>query len=66
MPIATSPPTACSMEFARAMLTEAGFAATPGRDFDPVDGGRYIALFLRRRPTGLARALERLEGWLKA
>jgi len=55
-----------SMEFARAMLTEAGVAATPGRDFDPVDGGRYMRFSYAGAPQDIARALERLEGWLKA
>ena len=45
-----------SMEFARAMLTEAGVAATPGRDFDPVDGGRYMRFFLRPAPHRTSRA----------
>lgn len=55
-----------SMEFARAMLNEAGVAATPGRDFDPVDGGRYMRFSYAGAPQDIARALERLEGWLKA
>src|SRR5260370_4392904 len=31
-----------SLDFARRMLEEAGVAATPGADFDPVRGRRFI------------------------
>lgn len=55
-----------SMEFARAMLDEAGVAATPGRDFDPVDGGRYMRFSYAGAPREIETALARLEGWLKA
>ena len=54
-----------SMQFARTMLNEAGVAATPGRDFDPVDGGRYMRFSYAGAPDDIARAIERLEGWLK-
>ncbi|MCG6115170.1 MAG: aminotransferase class I/II-fold pyridoxal phosphate-dependent enzyme [Mesorhizobium sp.] len=55
-----------SMQFARTMLNETGVAATPGRDFDPFDGGRYMRFSYAGAPDDIARALERLEGWLKA
>ncbi|MGY6709642.1 MAG: pyridoxal phosphate-dependent aminotransferase [Rhizobiaceae bacterium] len=55
-----------SMEFARAMLDKAGVAATPGRDFDPVDGGRYMRFSYAGAPREIETALARLEGWLKA
>lgn len=54
-----------SMEFARQMLNEAGVAATPGRDFDPFDGARYMRFSYAGSPDDIARALDRLEGWLK-
>lgn len=55
-----------SMEFARRMLNEAGVAATPGRDFDPIDGGRYMRFSYAGAPHEITRALARLEDWLKA
>jgi len=54
-----------SMQFARNMLNEAGVAATPGRDFDPFDGGRYMRFSYAGAPQDITRALERLEAWLK-
>ena len=37
-----------SLDFAKRMLDEAGVAATPGIDFDPVNGHNFPALLLRR------------------
>jgi aspartate/methionine/tyrosine aminotransferase len=54
-----------SMEFARAMLRECGVAATPGRDFDPFDGGRYMRFSYAGTSEDIAEALDRLENWLK-
>lgn len=53
-----------SMEFARQMLHEAGVAATPGRDFDPVDGARYMRFSYAGAPAAIVEAMERLERWL--
>jgi aspartate/methionine/tyrosine aminotransferase len=53
-----------SMEFARAMLRECGVAATPGRDFDPAGGDRFMRFSYAGTPDEIAEALERLEGWL--
>ena len=33
-----------SIAFCRRMLDEAGVAATPGLDFDPVEGAHYLRL----------------------
>ena len=59
-----------SLDFAKRMLEEAGVAATPGIDFDPVNGQQFPALLLRRlggrharggrADRRLAQALDRL------
>lgn len=55
-----------SMEFAWRMLAEAGVAATPGRDFDPFDGARYMRFSYAGSPQDVETALARLKEWLKA
>jgi aspartate/methionine/tyrosine aminotransferase len=54
-----------SMEFAQAMLRECGVAATPGRDFDPFDGDRYMRFSYAGNPDEIATALDLLQAWLK-
>lgn len=54
-----------SMEFAGRMLAEAHVAATPGRDFDPVQGHRFIRFSYAGSNSDVAEALARLERWLK-
>jgi aspartate/methionine/tyrosine aminotransferase len=54
-----------SLDFARRMLEEAGVAATPGADFDPVQGRRFIRFCYAGAAADIAEALERLGGWLK-
>ncbi len=44
-----------SLDFAKRMLDEAGVAATPGIDFDPVNGQQFLALLLRGLGRGDAR-----------
>ena len=53
-----------SMEFARLMLHEAGVAASPGRDFDPFEGNRYMRFSYAGAPSAIAEAMKRLERWL--
>lgn len=53
-----------SMEFAREMLASIHVAATPGRDFDPVDGGRYMRFSYAGSHEDMVRALDRIEGWI--
>ena len=53
-----------SMEFARRMLAEAHVAATPGRDFDPSAGQRYMRFSYAGSHDDMATALERIERWL--
>jgi aspartate/methionine/tyrosine aminotransferase len=53
-----------SMAFAQRMLAEAHVAATPGRDFDPLAGHRYMRFSYAGSPEEMATALERLKRWL--
>jgi aspartate/methionine/tyrosine aminotransferase len=53
-----------SLDFARRMLEEAGVAATPGVDFDPVHGRRYVRFCYAGAAAEVAEAVERVTGWL--
>jgi aspartate/methionine/tyrosine aminotransferase len=54
-----------SLDFARRMLEEAGVAATPGVDFDPVHGRRFMRFCYAGAAADVAEAVERLDAWLK-
>jgi aspartate/methionine/tyrosine aminotransferase len=54
-----------SLDFARRMLEEAGVAATPGMDFDPVHGRRFIRFCYAGATADVGEAVERLGAWLK-
>ena len=54
-----------SMAFARKMLAEAYVAATPGRDFDPFQGQRFMRFSYAGSPEEIGTACERLEAWLR-
>jgi aspartate/methionine/tyrosine aminotransferase len=54
-----------SMAFARRMLAEAQVAATPGHDFDPVAGQRYMRLSYAGSHNDIVTALDRMERWLR-
>jgi aspartate/methionine/tyrosine aminotransferase len=54
-----------SLDFARRMLEEAGVAATPGADFDPVHGRRFIRFCYAGATAEVGEAVERLGAWLK-
>jgi aspartate/methionine/tyrosine aminotransferase len=54
-----------SRDFARRMLEETGVAATPGIDFDPARGGRYLRFSYAGPTASMAEAAKRLRGWLK-
>jgi aspartate/methionine/tyrosine aminotransferase len=54
-----------SFDFARRMLEEAGVAATPGADFDPVHGRRFIRLCYAGATAEVTEAVQRLTAWLK-
>jgi len=54
-----------SHDFARRMLEEAGVAATPGADFDPVHGRHFIRFCYAGATAEVREAVERLGAWLK-
>ena len=56
--------TADSYDFATRMLEEAGVAATPGADFDPVHGRHYVRFCYAGSAAEMAEAVERIGGWL--
>ena len=53
-----------SMDFARRMLAEAKVAATPGLDFDPERGNRFLRLSFAGKTEDIEDAVSRLAGWL--
>ena len=50
-----------STAFAQMLLHQDGIAVTPGVDFDPVDGDRYIRLSYAGTTDTVEKALDRLE-----
>jgi aspartate/methionine/tyrosine aminotransferase len=54
-----------SMAFAKRMLAEAHVAATPGRDFDPLAGHRYMRFSYAGSHDDMALAMDRIERWLR-
>jgi aspartate/methionine/tyrosine aminotransferase len=55
-----------SMDFARRMIAEAHVAATPGIDFDTVNGHRTMRFSYAGATADMAAAMDRLEAWLAA
>src|SRR5436309_9006273 len=53
-----------SFDFAKRMLEEAGVAATPGIDFDPVDGKHFMRFCYAGSAADMREAVERIGGWL--
>ncbi|WP_428697194.1 pyridoxal phosphate-dependent aminotransferase [Stappia sp.] len=53
-----------SVAFAGRMLEETGIAATPGPDFDPVNGRSYLRFSFAGDTAVIEEAMERLAGWL--
>jgi aspartate/methionine/tyrosine aminotransferase len=53
-----------SLDFAKRMLNEAGVAATPGIDFDPVNGHNFLRFCYAGSATEMHDAVERIGGWL--
>ena len=49
--------------FAKRILEEAGVAVTPGTDFDPVRGRRFIRFSYAGTTEAMAEAARRLRGW---
>lgn len=54
-----------SVGFAARMLAEAGIAATPGVDFDPARGGRFLRFSYCGAEAAMAEAPGRLRDWLR-
>ncbi|OAN43045.1 1-aminocyclopropane-1-carboxylate deaminase [Paramagnetospirillum marisnigri] len=54
-----------SAEFCRRMLAETGVAATPGVDFDPVDGHRTMRFSYAGSAADMTEATRRLRAWRK-
>jgi aspartate/methionine/tyrosine aminotransferase len=54
-----------SLDFAKRMLQEAGVAATPGIDFDPIRGQHFIRFCYAGSADEMREAVARIGGWLK-
>ena len=54
-----------SLDFAKRMLNEAGVAATPGIDFDPIDGRHFLRFCYAGSAPEMHEAVERIGHWLK-
>ena len=54
-----------SLDFAKRMLNEAGVAATPGLDFDPIDGKHYLRFCYAGSAEEMHEAVGRIGRWLK-
>jgi aspartate/methionine/tyrosine aminotransferase len=54
-----------SFDFATRMLEQAGVAATPGVDFDPLHGRNFLRLCYAGSPQEMREAVERIGAWLK-
>jgi aspartate/methionine/tyrosine aminotransferase len=54
-----------SFDFAKRLLEEAHIAATPGADFDPVRGQRYVRFCYAGSAAEMHEAVARLGRWLK-
>ncbi len=53
-----------SFDFAKRMLEEAGVAATPGVDFDPLHGRKFLRLCYAGAREEMREAVERIGNWL--
>ncbi len=53
-----------SVDFARRMLHETRVAATPGPDFDPLEGRRWLRFSYCANHEDIRRAIDRLAPWL--
>ncbi len=53
-----------SYDFARRMLEDAHVAATPGVDFDPIDGRHYLRFCYAQSQADMQEAVQRIGRWL--
>jgi aspartate/methionine/tyrosine aminotransferase len=54
-----------SFDFAKRLLQEAHVAATPGIDFDPVNGHHYVRFCYAGSVADMHEAVTRIGGWLR-
>jgi aspartate/methionine/tyrosine aminotransferase len=54
-----------SLDFAKRMLAEAGVAATPGIDFDPVNGHNFLRFCYAGSAAEMHEAVKRIGEWLR-
>lgn len=54
-----------SLEFCRRMLAETGVAVTPGADFDPERGARFVRFSFAGATADMAEAARRLRQWAR-
>jgi aspartate/methionine/tyrosine aminotransferase len=54
-----------SFDFAKRMLAETHVAATPGVDFDPLQGGHFIRFCYAGAAADMHEAVDRVANWLK-
>jgi aspartate/methionine/tyrosine aminotransferase len=54
-----------SQELCRVWLDELGVACTPGIDFDPANGHRYVRLSYSESTADITEATQRLAGWVR-
>jgi len=52
--------------FCRRLLAETGIAATPGLDFDPIDGGGWVRFSFAGSTESVSEAGRRLSAWLRS
>ncbi|ATY15522.1 pyridoxal phosphate-dependent aminotransferase [Amycolatopsis sp. AA4] len=53
-----------SLSWCQRLLADTGLAITPGIDFDPVDGGRYVRFSFAGATEDVTEGLRRLGAWL--
>ncbi|MFD2468280.1 pyridoxal phosphate-dependent aminotransferase [Amycolatopsis silviterrae] len=53
-----------SLSWCQRLLADTGLAITPGIDFDPVDGGRYVRFSFAGATEDVTEGVRRLGGWL--
>jgi aspartate/methionine/tyrosine aminotransferase len=54
-----------SFDFAKRLLQDAHVAATPGVDFDPVNGNKFVRFCYAGSVDVMHEAVERIGGWLR-
>ncbi|MBV8791356.1 MAG: aminotransferase class I/II-fold pyridoxal phosphate-dependent enzyme, partial [Pseudolabrys sp.] len=54
-----------SLDFANRMLEQAGVAATPGIDFDPIHGKDFIRFCYAGSAAEMHEAVQKIGAWLK-